>query len=60
MKTRSFRSSSTSISFWLPFAGCAIVSVCSWIRDGIFRDGKAVETHEGDILARAQVSNVHN
>jgi hypothetical protein len=46
IKTRSFLSSSISISFWLPLAGCRKVS---GIRDCA---GGGAETYEGDVLSQ--------
>ena len=50
MKMRSLRSSSISMSFWLPLAGCNFVS-----RE--FRDG-GFETYERNILDETHVSRV--
>jgi hypothetical protein len=57
MNTRNFRSSSISISFWLPLAGCGILSVGD--REFFSRWGTGV-THEGDVLARAMLADIRN
>jgi hypothetical protein len=57
MKTRNFRSSSISISFWLPLAGCKTLSV----RDGgFFAMCKGWKLTKEIFCARAKLADIRD
>jgi hypothetical protein len=56
MKTRSFLSSSISMSFWLPLAGCV---GCQFVVLGISR-WRELGTYEGDVLSAEKLADVRN